>query len=117
MNATRKEKKMRKLIAVAALAAALAACGGSAPTGLHDPAKLAAGLEKNWTPDLDPQASCTELDNGTFTCTVTISNVGSESGTYVLHAQVSKDGQTAEVTSDHFDTIIVHAEVRDVPAG
>lgn len=99
---------MKKLIAAVALAVALTACGGSAPTGLHDPAKLATGLEKNWTQDLDPQASCTELDNGTFTCTVTISNVGS-AGTYILHAQVSKDGRTAEVTSDYFGTIIVQA--------
>ncbi len=107
---------MRKLIAVAALAAALTACGGSTPTGLHDPVALghALGAQGPWDKSLNARATCTELDGGTFTCTLKFDHSitllgqtyveGTES--HILHARVSTDGHSAEVTSpdDYFDT-------------
>lgn len=115
MNATRKEKKMRKLIAVTALAAALAACGGGS-AGLHDPVALGHALAAQgpWDKSLNARATCTELDGGTFTCTLKFDHSitllgqtyveGTES--HILHARVSEDGRSAEVTSpdDYFDT-------------
>ena len=92
---------MRKIIASAALAATLAACGG--PTGLHDPAKLASAITAQVPAvpnDPDVVTTCVELDGGTFTCNY----AWSDGSVYLLHVTVSVDGQMAELTGDGFDT-------------
>ena len=122
---------MRRALAALALAATLAACGtkegtvaecqalrrsefaaildlGDEPTGLHNPTKLETAIATQVPaflredPELEKHVTCTELDDGTFICHyVEGSNDWYNAN---LHATVSADGQTAEITGDSFDT-------------
>ena len=79
---------MKRALAALALAATLSACGG--PTGLHDPAKLAAAINEQ-VPGVpnDPRASttCADLGGGDFTCTYAWSDDGT---VYLLDVRVTR---------------------------
>ena len=77
------------------------------PTGLHNPTKLEAAIVAQVPaflrddPELEKHVTCTELDDGTFICRyVEGSNDWYNAN---LHATVSADGLTAEITGDGFD--------------
>ena len=82
--------------------------GSDEPTGLHNPTKLETAIATQVPaflredPELEKHVTCTELDDGTFICHyVEGSNDWYNAN---LHATVSADGQTAEITGDSFDT-------------
>jgi len=60
-----------------------------------------------WVESLNASATCTELDGGTFTCTLTLDETTYGPTDYIFHARVSTDGHSAEITSDGWDTFEV----------
>src|SRR6266508_3648576 len=113
MNAIRKEKTVKKLIAVAALATALTACGGGS-AGLHDPATLAKAEAATFDPTRQTEVKCSAIDDETLTCQITTDGIPTTflgkpavemAGTYIVHVTVSEDGKTAEVSAPEGQTL------------